>query len=65
MRVEDAFGFSRVCGGMLQALEYQMQQGIAEGGQQQVFLMPRSAAHTYGPPLQSACCMLRLLASEQ
>jgi len=52
-------------GSIVQALEYQMQQGMAEGGQQQVFLMPRSAAHTYGPPLQSACCLLRLLAGEQ
>ncbi len=48
-------------GVVLQALEYQMQQGMAEGAKQQVFLMPRSAAHTYGPPLQSACCLLRLL----
>lgn len=46
---------------MLQALEYQMQQGMAEGGQQQAFLMPRSALHTYGPPLQSTCSLLRLL----
>ena len=45
----------------MQALEYQMQQGMAEGAKQQVFLMPRSAAHSYGPPLQSACCLLRLL----
>ena len=49
---------------MLQALEYQMQQGMAEGRQQAVFLMPRSAAHTYGPPLQSTCCLLRLLSNE-
>ena len=48
-----------------QALEYQMQQGMAEGGKQPVFIMPRTAAHTYGPPLQSACCLIRLLASEQ
>ncbi|CAK0734996.1 hypothetical protein CVIRNUC_000513 [Coccomyxa viridis] len=47
------------------ALEYQMQQGMAEGGKQPVFIMPRTAAHTYGPPLQSACCLIRLLASEQ
>jgi hypothetical protein len=46
---------------MLQALEYQMQQGMAEGRQQAVFLMPRSAVHRYGPPLQSTCCLLRLL----
>ena len=49
----------------VQALEYQMQQGMAEGGKQPVFIMPRTAAHTYGPPLQSACCLIRLLASEQ
>ena len=49
---------------VLQALEYQMQQGMAEGRQQAVFLMPRSAAHTYGPPLQSTCCLLRLLSKD-
>ena len=48
----------------MQALEYQMQQGMAEGGQQPVFIMPRSAQHTYEPPLQSACCLIRLLATE-
>ena len=42
-----------------------MQQGMAEGGKQPVFIMPCTAVHTYGPPLQSACCLIRLLAGEQ
>ena len=42
-----------------------MQQGMAEGGKQPLFIMPRTTAHTYGPPLQSACCLIRLLSSEQ
>lgn len=44
-----------------QALEYQMQQGMAEGAAQALYLVPRSALHSYGPRLAGGACMLRLL----
>ncbi|EIE26704.1 hypothetical protein COCSUDRAFT_11853 [Coccomyxa subellipsoidea C-169] len=43
------------------ALEYQMQQGMAEGMQQPLFLMPQTALHSYGPPLQGTACTVCLL----
>jgi hypothetical protein len=44
-----------------QALEYQMQQGIAEGTRQDAVLMPLSARHQHGPELHANVCVLRLL----
>ena len=44
-----------------QALEYQMQQGMAEGTAQALYLVPRSALHSYGPRLAGGACTLRLL----
>ena len=46
---------------MWQALEYQMQQGVAEGVRAGVYLMPLSAQHDYGPELKAGTCMLKLL----
>ena len=45
----------------MQALEYQMQQGMAEGAAQPMYLVPRSALHAYGPLLAGGPCSLRLL----
>ena len=45
----------------MQALEYQMQQGLADGARQDVFLMPQAAQHEYGPPLHANVCIVRLL----
>ena len=45
----------------MQALEYQMQQGIAEAARQDVCLMPLGAQHEYGPELHSNVCVLKLL----
>lgn len=45
----------------LQALEYQMQQGLADGARENLFLMPQSAQHEYGPPLHANVCVVRLL----
>ena len=44
-----------------QALEYQMQQGLADGARQDVFLMPRGVQHEYGPPLHANVCIVQLL----
>lgn len=38
-----------------------MQQGMAEGTQQAMYLMPQSAQHSYGPLLVGAACSVRLL----
>ena len=46
-----------------QALEYQMQQGMTEGACQELFLMPLSAQHEYGPALHANVCIIRLLHS--
>lgn len=54
-------GVSTLCATCGQALEYQMQQGMAEGMQQPLFLMPETAQHSYGPPLQGNACTVRLL----
>ncbi|GAB4814846.1 hypothetical protein N2152v2_001892 [Parachlorella kessleri] len=43
------------------ALEYQMQQGIAEGTRTDAFLMPLTARHKHGPELHANVCVLRLL----
>lgn len=45
------------------ALEYQMQQGVAEGVRANVFLMPLSAQHKYGPELKASVCVLKLLSA--
>lgn len=46
---------------MLQALEYQMQQGVAEAARHDLYLAPLSAQHEYGPELHSNVCVLKLL----
>jgi hypothetical protein len=38
-----------------------MQQGMAEGMQQSLFLMPQTALHSYGPPLKADVALVRLL----
>ena len=45
----------------VQALEYQMQQGIADGTRHDYFLMPASAQHEYGAELHTECCVIKLL----
>ncbi len=45
----------------VQALEYQMQQGLVDGARQNVFLMPLTAQHDFGEALQADACMIRLL----
>ena len=47
----------------MQALEYQVQQGMAEGIQQDVFLVPMGAQHEYGKELHASTCVLKLLTS--
>ena len=48
---------------MMQALEYQMQQGLADTARQDLYIMPMSAQHRYEPPLHATTCILRLLHS--
>ncbi|KAK9809996.1 hypothetical protein WJX72_003097 [[Myrmecia] bisecta] len=43
------------------ALEYQMQQGMAEGTRQSWYLVPQSVQHEYGPEMQASCCVIRVL----
>lgn len=43
------------------ALEYQMQQGVAEAARQDLYLMPLGAQHEYGAELHSNICVLKLL----
>ena len=45
----------------MQALEYQMQQGVAEAARQDLYLVPLAAQHEYGPELHSNVCVLKLL----
>lgn len=40
-----------------------MQQGVAEGVRANVFLMPLSAQHEYGPELKASVCVLKLLSA--
>lgn len=47
--------------GVMQALEYQMQQGVAEAARQDLYLMPLGAQHEYGAELHSNICVLKLL----
>jgi hypothetical protein len=47
--------------GVMQALEYQMQQGVAEAARQDLYLMPLGAQHEYGAELHSNVCVLKLL----
>ena len=47
----------------LQALEYQMQQGVADAARQDLYLMPFAAQHEYGAELHSNVCVLKLLQS--
>ena len=51
---------SRACCCM-QALEYQMQQGVADAARQDLYLMPLAAQHEYDPELHSNVCVLKLL----
>ncbi len=48
---------------MMQALEYQMQQGLADAARQDLYIMPMGAQHKYEPPLHATTCILRLLHS--
>lgn len=45
----------------LQALEYQMQQGVADAARQDLYVMPLAAQHEYGAELHSNVCVLKLL----
>lgn len=47
--------------GVMQALEYQMQQGVAEAARQDLYLMPLGAQHKYSADLHSNVCVLKLL----
>ena len=46
---------------LLQALEYQMQQGIADAARTEAFLMPLSVRHAHGAELHADAAVLRLL----
>ena len=45
----------------MQALEYQMQQGLADTARQDLYIMPMTAKHKYQPPLHATTCIIRLL----
>ena len=45
----------------LQALEFQMQQGLAGSHRDDVYLVARGAQHMYGPPMQARGCVIQLL----
>lgn len=47
----------------MQALEYQTQQGIAEGTRSDTYLVPTGPRHSYGDELHSEVAAVRLLAS--
>lgn len=47
----------------MQALEYQTQQGIAEGTRADTYLVPTGPRHSYGDELHSEVAAMRLLAS--
>ena len=44
-----------------QALEYQMQQGLADGARQDLYIVPLAAQDKFGPPLHATTCILKLL----
>ncbi len=47
---------------VLQALEYQVQQGIASGAsKEELLLMPLTSKHVYGPELHSKVVVIKLL----
>lgn len=46
---------------LLQALEYQLQQGIADTAKVDACLMPASARHSYGPEAHCAVGVIRML----
>ena len=48
---------------MMQALEYQMQQGLADTARQDLYIMPMGAQHKFELPLHATTCILRLLHS--
>ncbi len=48
---------------LMQALEYQVQQGMAEGIRQDIFLVPLGAQHEYGHELHASTCVIKLLAA--
>ncbi len=45
----------------LQALQYQMELGIAAGMRVDAHLMPLSARHSYGPELHANVCVIKML----
>jgi len=46
------------------ALEYQVQQGMASGAaKEDIYLMPSTARHRYGPELHGCGCVVRLISS--
>ena len=46
---------------VVQALEYQMQQGLADAARQDLYVVPLAAQHEYGAPLHAMTCILKLL----
>ena len=55
--------FTRLFCFILQALEYQTQQGIAEGTRTDAYLVPTGPRHAYGDELHSEVAAIRLLSS--
>jgi len=49
------------CMGLLQALEYQMQQGLSGAARDSLYLMPKGLQHVYGPCYQANACTVELL----
>ena len=45
----------------LQALEYQVQQGIVGAAKEDMLLMPQTPKHSYGPELHTPVAVLKLL----
>jgi hypothetical protein len=48
---------------VVQALEYQVQQGMAGADKQSLYLMPLTPRHVHGPELHATSCVLRLIQS--
>ena len=46
---------------LIQALEYQVQQGIVGGAKEELLLMPLMPRHVMGPELHSNVAVLRLM----
>jgi hypothetical protein len=45
----------------MQALEYQMQQGLADAARQDLYVVPLAAQHEFGAALHATTCILKLL----